>query len=268
MITVRTSLVFFTSFHAAFSYCRSHVIARRRRETKVRDVATGGSGDGRRAASRHYYESRANVSFAVQAYVISPFLFRRTFPPWDPIAFPWFYFLIIGIQVRIDLRGNPKESTVDRYFEDADPRGLSRLSQQHRMQTGQIPTIWWSLYKFRESNLGSHSVAFREVTAIFSISHRRFFFFGTTRIFFFYLLQIDESSIRRRLIGAKDIHNGSWFTIIPSCITHHASRWRLSWSRRHSYGDCVGTIHGPRLHFDCHAFRYIRFESMSFRYSW
>jgi len=184
MITVRTSLVFFTSFHAAFSYCRSHVIARRRRETKVRDVATGGSGDGRRAASRHYYESRANVSFAVQAYVISPFLFRRTFPPWDPIAFPWFYFLIIGIQVRIDLRGNWKESTVDRYFEDADPRGLSRLSQQHRMQTGQIPTIWWSLYKFRESNLGSHSVAFREVTAIFSISHRRFFFRHNANIFF------------------------------------------------------------------------------------
>lgn len=40
----------------------THATARRRRAAKVGVMATGGPGDGRRAASRHHRESRANVS--------------------------------------------------------------------------------------------------------------------------------------------------------------------------------------------------------------
>lgn len=213
-------------------------------------------GDGRRAASRHHRESRANVSpLRLSLWDLS--LSRRTFPSWDPIAFPRFYFLIIGVQVRIDLRGDPKESTVDRHFEDADSRRLSRISQQRRMQTRQIPAVRWPLHEFAESNLGSLAVAFREVIRD-SLASRTFLFSGT-RIFLPCLLQIDGSSIRGRPDGAKDICNGSWSTIVPSRVAHHASGRRLPRSRRHSYGDRVGTIHGPRLYFDRHASRYITF---------
>lgn len=124
-------------------------------------MAARGLGDDRRAAPRHHHESRANVS----PPVCSPLGISTS--DRDPIANRCFARANrppYGVQVRADLRGDREEYAADRHVEDAHPRGLSRFPQQRGVPAGQVPALRRSLHESAESNLGSHSVAVREVT--------------------------------------------------------------------------------------------------------